>query len=647
MNLKPHVSSLEPSEVEEEKFEAAPGYLPIGDYALIGDCHSAALISRGGSIDWCCLPRFDSDSCFARILDRDRGGHFLIAPEQPAQSRRRYAPGSMVLETTFESEQGEVRLTDFFAMRAGGARFPRRELVRVIEGVRGSMRIKVEIAPRLDFGDVKPWIYGVGNDDFVAAGSDTGLLFSGDAPLELVDRHNLRAHVTLRAGERRYVSMQFISPAELQDASAKLPKRGELKEHLEETLAWWREWGAKILKHERPGACPGRSAIVLKALTYAPTGAIIAAPTTSLPEHEGGERNWDYRFSWIRDSVFTARALSMLGLASEADGFRRFIMRSAAGSAEQLQVLYGIDGKRRLTEIEIDHLEGWRGSKPVRIGNGAESQFQADMYGLLLELAWRFSARGNPLDDEYWGFLVSLVEAAIEKWPQPDSGIWEVRGDPQHFVHSKVMCWAAVNRGIELAEKHSLVAPLAEWRRARDEIRTAIEQKGIDPLGDYFVAAFESTHMDAALLLLPEVDFIAYDDPRMIRTVDAVRRELDVNGLVLRYCGTDDGLAGQEGVFLPCTFWLAECLARAGRVKEARAVFDRVCGCANELGLFPEEFDTHKGEMLGNFPQGLTHLAHIAAALSIDAVERGHKAPELTPEQVEAPNKARGSIGPR
>lgn len=618
-------------------------YLPIADYALIGDCHSAALVSRSGSIDWCCLPRFDSDSCFARLLDRERGGHFRIAPEGTAQSRRRYVQGTMVLETTFECGQGEVRLIDFFAMRMGGAHRPRRELVRVIEGVRGAVPMRIEVSPRLDFGDVKPWIYSVGQDDFVAAGSNTGLLFSGDVSLELVERHDLCATVTLQPGQRRYVSMQFLSPDELQEADAKLPQRGELKEHLEETLQWWLGWVAKCNRAERRGACPVRSAIVLKALTYAPTGAIIAAPTTSLPEHEGGERNWDYRFSWIRDSVFTARALSLLGLASEADGFRRFIMRSAAGSAEQLQVLYGIDGKRRLTEIHIEHLEGWRGSKPVRIGNAAESQFQSDMYGLLLELAWRWSTRGNQIDEAYWGFLVSLVEAAISKWQLPDSGIWEVRGEPRHFVHSKVMCWAAVNRGICLAESQNLDAPLDRWRRARDEIRGAVETNGVDPKGDHFVASFESDHMDAALLLLPEVEFVAYDDPRMLRTVDAVRNELDTDGgLVLRY-RAHDGLSGTEGVFLPCTFWLVECLARGGRLEQARAVFERAVGCANDLGLFPEEFDVHKGEMLGNFPQGLTHLAHIGAAMALEAAERAGGQPINEP-----PDKAvkRAEAGP-
>ncbi len=595
--------------------------LPIADYGLIGDCHSAALISRAGSIDWCCLPRFDSDSCFGRLLDHGQGGYFEIAPEQPARVARRYLPGTMVLETTFESDDGAVQLTDFFAMRSGGRHHPRRELVRVVEGLRGTLPMRVRVVPRFDFGAVKPWMDPVNDGDFIAMGSDTGLLFSGDLSLALVDRHELHGQLTLEVGEVRYCSMQYLAPEELHRASEKLTRHFELKQHLHETIQWWRDWGACFMQAERPGACSVRSAIVLKALTYAPTGAIVAAPTTSLPEQEGGERNWDYRFSWIRDSVFTARALSMLGMSNEADGFRRFIMRSAAGSAAQLQVLYGIDGKRRLTEIELTHLSGWRDSRPVRIGNGAESQFQSDMYGLLLELAWRWALRGNRIDEAYWRFLVDLVETAIAKWQVPDRGIWEVRGDPKDFVHSKVMCWAAVNRGIGLAEAQQLDAPLDHWKQVRDEIRHAVETRGMHPQGDHFVASFGGTQMDAALLLLPDVEFVAYDDPRMLRTLDAVRAELDTDGgLVLRY-RVEDGMAGSEGVFLACTFWLVECLARAGRTEEARAVFDRVATCANDLGLFSEESDPHTGQMLGNFPQGLSHLAHISASLALEAAE--------------------------
>jgi GH15 family glucan-1,4-alpha-glucosidase len=597
-------------------------YLSIGDYALIGDCHSAALVSRAGSIDWCCLPRFDSDSCFARLLDHQRGGHFSITPAGPCTIRREYGADSLVLITTFESASGSIRLTDFFAMRRGGRSHPRRELVRIAEGLTGSMALHIEFTPRFDYGEIKPWIYQVGENAHCAVGSNAGLLLSANVVLQRAGEHGLCADVALKAGDRVRLAMQFVPPEDLHTTRASVPARHEPDAHLDETLAWWRHWASKINRAGRPGVCVARSAIVLKALTHAPTGAIVAAPTTSLPEHAGGERNWDYRFSWIRDSVFTVRALANLGCIAEADGFRRFVQRSAAGSAEQLQVLVAVDGKRRLTEIVLDHLEGWRGSRPVRIGNAADKQYQADMFGLLLELAGRWSARGNVPDEQDWDFLAEMVEAAVQKWPLPDHGIWEIRDAPRHFVHSKVMCWAAVHRGIELARRHGFKAPLQRWEAARQEIRDAVETHGFDAARGVFVASFGSTELDAALLLLPDVGFIAYDDRRMVRTAQAVRHDLDDGGLVLRY-RTRDGLRGTEGSFVPCTFWLAECLARQGRVTEARELFDRACGCANELGLFAEQYSSAAGELLGNYPQGLSHLAHISAALALEAASAG------------------------
>lgn len=593
--------------------------LPIADYALIGDCHSAALVSRGGSIDWCCLPRFDSDSCFGRLLDSERGGHFSITPPDGCEIRREYLGDSLVLATTFDSAAGAVRLIDFFAMRRGGRKHPRRELVRIVEGLRGSLRLRVEFVPRLDYGEIKPWIYRT--DDaaaFCAVGSNAGLLLFGDITLQLDGEHDLCADVEVQAGQQLRLAMQFVSPEELHTAAATTLPRDQLESHLGETLSWWHEWASKIVTTGQPGVCVVRSAIVLKALTYAPTGAIIAAPTTSLPELVGGERNWDYRYSWIRDSVFTAHALTSLGCMTEADAFRRFIQRACAGNGAQLQVLVGIDGKRRLTEITLDHLPGWRGSKPVRVGNGAELQYQADMFGLLLELAGRWSKRGNKPDEHYWDFLVETVNEAVEKWRLPDCGIWEVRGEPRDFVHSKVMCWAALQRGIEMADKHALPAPIERWSQVRDEIRAAVETQGVDRERGNFVAAFGATDLDAALLLLPDVGFVAYDDQRMLRTTEAIRTELDDGGLILRYTAAD-GLRGKEGSFLACSFWLAECLARQGRHSDARELFERVSACANDLGLFSEEYETTSRQLLGNFPQDLTHLAHISAALALSA----------------------------
>jgi GH15 family glucan-1,4-alpha-glucosidase len=599
-------------------------YPAIADYALIGDCHSAALVSRQGSIDWCCLPRFDSDSCFGRLLDWDKGGYFAIRPRGRCSVRREYLEKSLVLVTTFRTAGGEARLIDFFAMRTGGRQRPRREIVRIIEGVRGTVRLDVRLVPRLDFGEVKPWIRRSAGS-FLAVGSDTGLAIFGDVPLQLGSDHDLEGTLEVRAESRYHVGVQFVPPEESEAVRFGERAVAQLDQHYQETLRWWRDWSAKLTSHNGRGVSVARSAIVLKSLCYAPTGAIVAAPTTSLPEQAGGERNWDYRYCWLRDSIFTVHALSNLGLQAEASGVRRFIQRSAAGNADELQVLYAVDGKRRLPEIDLKALDGWRGSRPVRIGNGAAEQFQADMYGLVMELSWRWSQRGERPDDNYWGFLTAIVEAAIARRRLPDRGLWEVRSRPLHFVQSKVMCWAAVAGGIGLAERYSLPAPVDRWREERDGMRKDIEKRGYDGKRGIFVRSYGSKDVDAALLLLPAVEFVAWDDERMIRTVDVIRKELSRDGLVLRY-KAEDGLRGDEGVFVACTFWLAECLAHQRRRREARQAFERACRCANDLGLFAEEYQPKAGEMLGNFPQGLTHLAHVSAALALDELEKQPRA---------------------
>jgi GH15 family glucan-1,4-alpha-glucosidase len=597
---------------------AARPYPPIADYALIGDCHTAALISRAGSIDWCCLPRFDSDSCFGRLLDWKQGGHFIITPKGRAEVYREYVSDTLVLQTTYRSGRNIARVTDFFSMRSGGRQRPRRELVRIIEGVKGKMTFEVSVVPRLDYGDVKPWVFPGGRNSHFAVGSDTGIRIFGDLPLEVVDSHDLYAEVQIQARKRVHLGLQFFRPEEA-NANA-VPQRHKpaklLGAHLKETLRWWHEWSDKIVYSDGPGVNIVRSAITLKALTYAPTGAIVAAPTTSLPERAGGERNWDYRYCWIRDSIFTVWALNAVGAASEAVGVRHFIQRASSGNAADLQVLYGVDGKRRLTEIELLHLEGWRGSQPVRIGNGAARQYQADMYGLLLEFAWQWDNLGHRPTPAYWKFLSQIVEAAIANWAAPDRGIWEVRSRPLHFVQSKVMCWAAANRGVALAEKYGLPAPLEKWRAARDEMRAAIEKRGVDHKRGIYVRSFGSKDVDAALLLLPITGFVAYDDERMIRTAQVIGKELMQDGLVLRY-RREDGLRGSEGVFLACTFWLVACLAHAGRKVQAARLFKRAVGTGNDLGLFAEEYSRRGRQMLGNFPQGLTHLSHIGAALAL------------------------------
>jgi GH15 family glucan-1,4-alpha-glucosidase len=596
---------------------AAGPYPPIGDYALIGDCHSAALVSRRGSVDWCCMPRFDSGSNFGRILDWDKGGFCSIEPtRRSAEPLRSYLDGTLVLATTFRTAGGEAVLYDCFTMRRGGAGNPRRQLLRIVEGAQGRVEMRVHIVPRFDYGELSPWIRHHGPRHYSAIGGDDALMIWSDAELVPEDDHGLEAVFIVRPGERVRLSLVWIEPERIDPEPPRPPTAEELDQRFDETVNWWRRWSSDARLDGPDGPAARRSAIVLKALTNAPTGAVAAAPTTSLPEAIGAGRNWDYRYSWIRDSQFTVRSLGELGFEAEADGFRRFIERSAASSAENLQIMYGVGGERRLVEIELPHLEGYRRSAPVRVGNAAARQLQLDAYGEVLDLSWQWHQRGRSPDDDYWRFLVSVVDTAATRWSQPDRGIWEMRGKARHFVHSKAMCWVALDRGLRLAEESMRRAPAGRWRKARDEIRAAVETKGYEKKRGVFVQSFGSQHLDAALLLLPQFEFIAYDDERMLRTTDAIVEELDDGGLIRRYRASDS-LDGDEGVFVACSFWLAECLARQGRLEQARRVFDKAIATSNDLGLFSEEFDVVNRQQLGNFPQGLTHLSHIAAAVAL------------------------------
>jgi GH15 family glucan-1,4-alpha-glucosidase len=616
---------------KDRSASSANVYPPIADYALISDCHSMALVSRDGSVDWCCMPRVDSPSCFGRLLDWERGGYCQISPvdgDEEFRTHREYLPDTMVLATTFSGGAGEARVLDCFAMRRGGREEPYRQLLRVVEGVRGKVDLVIRISPRFDYGEVKPWLRRSSLTVHTAVGGSTGLLVSTDFEVVMANGHDLLAQVTVRAEERVRLSIHFHRPEQLESELAAAHSTASVDERLDDTIAWWRRWAQKPQLDGPDGPSARRSALVLKALTNAPTGAMAAAATTSLPESVGGKRNWDYRFSWIRDSTFSVRSLADIGADSEADGFRRFIQRSAAGSAGDLQIMYGVGGERRLTEILLDRLDGYCGSRPVRIGNAASQQLQLDAYGQLVLLSWRWHQRGSSPDDDYWRFLLELVDSAAERWREPDRGIWEIRGEPKHFVYSKLMCWLALDRGVALAKECMRVAPVRRWNRTAKEIREAVEESGYDSKRGVFVQAFGSPNMDASLLLLPSTGFVKHDDEQMIRTVDEVRRELEVNGLLLRYRTdrVDDGLDKQpEGHFLACSFWLAECLARQGRLEDARAVFDRAAGTSNDLGLFAEEYDTATGLMLGNFPQALTHLSHIAAAISLAQLQHlGH-----------------------
>jgi len=593
-------------------------YPPIADYALISDCRSAALVSSSGSIDWGCVPRLDEGSCFGRLLDWEQGGFCSLDPADSETTLfRRYVDGTLVLETTFRSSGGEARLFDCFTIDESHEREgPRCRLLRVIDGLRGHTDLRLQVVPRFDYGEVEPWLRHHGMHVYSATGGDDALMISTDFGLTMTDRHTLEATFAVRAGERARISIAFVPPNEIEAVGPQPTEDDELDRKLEHTIEWWREWSSQVQLKGPEGPGVARSAIVLKALTNTDTGAIAAAATTSLPESPGGNRNWNYRYSWVRDSCFSVRSLADIGCRAEADAFRGFIERSAAGRAEDLQIMYGLGGERRLTEVTLDHLSGYRGARPVRVGNAAENQVQLDVYGLLVEQTWRWHQRGRSPDDDYWRFLLALIDSAAERWQEPDCGIWEIRGEPHHFTHSKVMCWAALDRGIKLAEECLRRAPVKRWGKVRDEVRAAVESEGYDPDRGVFVQTFGGSALDAALLLLPSLEFVAYDDERMLRTTDAISEELDADGLLRRYLpGKEikDGLEGEEGAFLPCSFWLAECLARQGRLERARSVFDRTVSTGNELGLFPEEYDPEAGEMLGNFPQALTHFSHIAA----------------------------------
>jgi GH15 family glucan-1,4-alpha-glucosidase len=603
---------------------ARDAYPPIADYGLIGDCHAAALVSRSGSIDWCCLPRFDSGSAFARLLDWQRGGHCSISPAGRGgfESSREYVEDTLALATTFEAATGEVRLIDCFVVDDRASALDQRMLVRVIEGRRGSVELDVRVAPRFDYGEVRPWIRGHGDHTHSVIGGNDGLVVWCEGVLEEDREHALAGRVRVGDGERVRLALIYRPSAQIDAEPPQEPDPDEIERALEGTIRWWRKWARTVRLDGREEPATRRSGLTLKALTYAPTGAIVAAPTTSLPEAVGAPRNWDYRFSWVRDSSFSSRAFAELGCEAEADAFRAFIVRSAAGHAGDLQVFYGVEGERRLDGQELDRLEGYRGSAPVRIGNQARGQLQLDAYGEIVNLMWRWHRRGHSPRDDDWRFLTSVIDHAAERSGEPDRGIWEWPGEPDHFVHSKVLCWAALDRGIRLADECMRRAPTRRWKQARDELRATIERRGYDSERGVFLQAYDRPELDSALLLLPTVEFIDWDDERMLRTVAAIRQELGAgDGLLYRY-RREDGLEGGEGAFLCCSFWLVECLALGGDPEGAREVFDAANARANDVGLLSEEVDPSTGELLGNFPQALTHLAQIDAAHALRRVKR-------------------------
>jgi GH15 family glucan-1,4-alpha-glucosidase len=605
-------------------------YPPIGDYGLIGDCHAAALISRQGSLDWLCLPRFDSPSVFARILDLERGGSWTIRPATAFRAEHRYLENTNVLETVFAGDWGRIRLLDFMAVSAeaaGGTVHPPHTVVRIVEGLEGESEVESLCSPRPDYGRDFPRFTVQGRQ---AAFGRCALAGPDDWQVDEAGGA-ISCRIKVRAGERVAFTLAY---EDNDHPSARINDPFAL---LQETVDFWRAWVDSC-------ACRGpyreaivRSALALKLLTDTPTGAIIAAPTTSLPEEIGGERNWDYRFTWIRDASFTLYALLLAGYVDEDDAFFKWIVRTVELEEKGIKILYLISPEGDVTERTLDHLEGYRGSKPVRTGNAAADQVQLDVYGEVLDALYFACKAGRYDPAPVWDHFRPLVDWVANNWRQPGSGIWEVRGGLRHFVYGKVMTWVALDRGIKLAEENGLPADIEHWRRERDRIRAEIFEKGWSEKLKAFKQSYEDERLDAANLMMPVVGFIEGDDPRMLSTIDATLDQLVVDGLCYRYLDAPEGVSGKEAAFVLCTFWLVNALMLAGREQEAQEMFERMLGRATPLGLFAEEIDPATGAHLGNFPQAFSHIGVINAAVSLAHVG---KAGTVRPEHAEAAGAA-------
>jgi alpha,alpha-trehalase len=597
---------------------------PIADYALVSDRHSAALISRDGSADWLCFPRFDGPAVFARLLDED-AGHWSIHPSVPYDASRRYLPRSMVLETAFRTAAGVLVLTDALLTGAedGGHRLGTdvpHVLARRVACAAGEVPVAVDYRPRPEYGLITPILRAVPGGVTARGGADW-LVLTCPAPLEVTGLA-AQGEFTLRAGQSRHFGLHRTT---LEQVPARVWDQAELSDRLDRTTAAWRSWAELHQGYEGPWReLVHHSGRVLQALSFQPSGAIVAAATTSLPESVGGERNWDYRYAWVRDASLTMDALWVAACPDEAQDFFAFLTTAAPSLRRDrcLQIMFGVGGEHDLSERVLPHLRGWRGSRPVRVGNGAWNQRQIDVFGELLDAAACLAEQLGDLDDDVRCFLIACADAAAERWREPDQGIWEVRGEPRHFLYSKVMCWVALDRAIGLAGRLRAGDRVEGWRRAREDVRETVLREGWNDRAAAFTQSFGSAALDAAALMLPIVGFLPADDPRVLATVDAVAERLtDARGLVYRY-RAEDGLTGEEGTFLLCTFWLAQALALSGRVERARATFERAAAYVNDVGLLAEEADPASGELLGNFPQAFSHIGLVNAAWAIDQAER-------------------------
>ena len=581
----------------------------IEDYALIGDCGAAALVGRDGSIDWLCLPRFDSPACFAALLGEPGHGRWLICPvEPPARSERRYLDGSLILATTFETAEGTVELIDFLRPRR---RLP--QLVRLVRGLRGSVAMHTEFILRFDYGAVVPWVERLSEGGVTAIGGPERVVLRTPALLRGEDLKTV-GEFTVSAGE----TIPFV--LSYGPSHQPLPPAVDPARALHDTEVFWRRWSDRCASAGPWTDMVKRSLVVLKGLTYAQTGGIVAAATTSLPEQLGGVRNWDYRYCWLRDATFTLLALMHAGYYDEARTWRDWLFRAVAGSPDQLQIMYGLGGERRLTEWEVPWLPGFEGSRPVRIGNAAVNQTQLDIYGEVLDALYHADSHGLPPNRHGDAIGRVVLRHLVKIWDQPDEGIWEVRGPPQHFTHSKVMVWVAFDRMVKMLEQHgSTGRALPRWRHVRDRIHEDVCRKAFDPDLGSFVQAYGSQALDASLLLLPLVGFLPPTDPRIIGTLNAIERRLVVDGFVLRYDTGEvvDGLPPGEGAFLACSFWLADNFILQGRITEARELFERLVALCNDVGLLAEEYDPRLGRQLGNFPQAFSHVALVNTAFNL------------------------------
>ena len=584
--------------------------LRIEDYALIGDCDTAALVGRDGSIDWLCWPRFDSDACFAALLGTPEHGRWLVAAQdQTARVTRRYQLNTLILETRFETAEGAATLVDFMPGGQTGS-----SIVRLVIGERGRIAMRTELVIRFGYGATVPWMTQLDDRSRRAIAGPDLVLLRTPAPLRGEDFKTV-GEFTVDAGETVPFTLTYMPSHLPVPAAAENPL-----DQLRATQRFWLDWTAKSWVSGPWADTVNRSLITLKALTYAATGGMVAAPTTSLPEHVGGSRNWDYRFCWLRDATLTLLALMNTGYLEEAQAWREWLSRSAAGKPSQLQIMYGIAGERRLTEWEAPWLPGYEKSSPVRIGNAAHSQLQLDVYGELMDALHHARQRGITASEVSWALQLGVLEHLEEVWPKMDKGIWEVRGQARHFTYSKIMAWVAFDRAIKSAEAFNLDAPLDRWRQLCRKIHDDVCRRGFDPELGSFVRSYGSKDLDASLLLLPTVGFLPPTDPRVRGTVEAIERKLLLEGLVMRYDTeeTDDGLVSDEGVFLPCSFWLVDAYVLLGRMADARRLFDHLLTLCNDVGLLSEEYDPRTGRLLGNFPQALSHIALINSAFNLN-----------------------------